>query len=73
MFIYKRTKAIAKSLEKKVFNIDEIKKIDFTDILKVNHKKYNKYIDNYIKINNTPELNTWEIVYNNLKEIRDLK
>ena len=73
MFTYKRTKAIAKSLEKKVFNLDEIKKIDFTDIFKVNYKKYNKYIDNYIKINNTPELNTWEILYNNLKEIKDLK
>ena len=63
MFHYKRSKAIANSLGLKLISIDNIKKdFNFERQLDFNKYKYDKYIEKYIKINESPEKYSWEIV-----------
>jgi hypothetical protein len=57
----------ANSLEKTVINIDTPLTIHWEKELYVDEKKYDAYIERYIKKRGTEELNTWQILANRLK------
>ena len=58
----------ATMLGKKVINLNSLQKInDYKNYLNIDHKKYEKYIENYIKMKNTPEKLVWDIVIENIE------
>ena len=62
-------KAYAQSLGKIIINIDKPLAIDWEKELHVDEKKYDDYIELYIKKRGSEELNTWQILANRLKDI----
>ncbi|MEK9627548.1 MAG: hypothetical protein VW455_00855 [Nitrospinota bacterium] len=60
-------KAFANSLGKEPINIDEPFFVDWEKELLVDEKVYDEYINIYIKKRGTEELNTWQILANQLK------
>lgn len=53
----------AKSLGKKVVNLSQISSDhNWEDYLNIDHEKYEKYIENYIKMKGTPEKPVWDTV-----------
>jgi hypothetical protein len=61
--------AYAQSLGKKPINIDKPLAIDWEKELHVDEKKYDDYIELYIKKRGSEELNTWQILADRLKDI----
>jgi hypothetical protein len=63
--------SFATILGKKVINLNNISNIiDFSDYLNVNHEKYEKYIETYVKTKGSPEKLSWEIIIEHIE--RDL-
>jgi len=55
-------------LGKKVINLSALQKVDnLKNYLNVDDKKYERYIENYIKMKNTPEKLVWDIVIENIE------
>jgi hypothetical protein len=61
-------KAFAQSMGKTAINIDEPLTVDWEKELFVDEKIYDDYINLYIKKRGTEELNTWQILANELKD-----
>ena len=59
--------AIASELDKKVHNLDETIEIDMNSELLVDRELYKTYKNNYIKMDDTPELPFWQVVADELK------
>jgi hypothetical protein len=60
-------KAYAHSVGKEPINLDEPLTIDWEKELQVDEKKYDYYINRYIKKRGTEEINSWQILTNRLK------
>ena len=62
----------SKILNSLLINIDNSsnKEFDAKTLLKIDEKKYKNYLDNYIKVPNSPDLPIWEIF---AKEIKNNK
>lgn len=59
--------AMASELGKRVHNLDEPVEIDIDSELLVDRERYKTYKNNYIKMDDTPELPFWQVVANELK------
>ncbi len=55
-------RSFAKQFEQQVINVNEVKKIYFTDADHLNLTAYENYKNNYIKVNGTPEKLFWDVV-----------
>ena len=63
------TDGFAFELGKKVVNLNLIEKnYDWKQHLHIDEKKYQKYIDKYVKFPKSPEKSVWEIVIDRLEE-----
>jgi len=59
----------AKSLGKKVVNVNQISSDhNWEDYLNIDHVKYEKYIENYIKMKETPEKLLWNIIIEHIEK-----
>jgi hypothetical protein len=54
--------SLAKILGKKVLNINKLSRVNYKNYLNVNNKKYEKYIEDYVKNKDSPEKLNWNIV-----------
>ena len=58
----------AKVLGKKVLNINKVSRVNnYKNYLNVDNKKYEKYIETYVKIKDTPEKLLWNIVIEHIE------
>ena len=58
----------AKSLGKKVVNLSQISSDhNWEDYLNIDHEKYEKYIENYVKMKGTPEKLAWDIIIEHIE------
>ena len=64
-------KAFAHSMEKTVINIDEPLAVNWEKELFVDEKIYDEYINFHIKKRGTEELDTWQILANQLKHLEN--
>lgn len=64
-----RIKNIAKILNNKIINMDNCleKKIDIQNLFQIDHKKYKNFLDQYIKVPDSPNLPIWEIFIKQIK------
>jgi hypothetical protein len=54
--------SLAKILGKKVLNINKLSRVNYKNYLNVDNKKYEKYIEDYVKNKDSPEKLNWNIV-----------
>lgn len=58
----------AKTLGKKTLNLSDLSKINsLKDYLYIDHEKYEKYIEKYIKMRDSPKKLAWDIVIENIE------
>ena len=72
VLLYQRQiSGLASLLDKKVLNIDEEEyEIDKSELYKINIIKYNEYKNAYIKVDGSPELHSWLIICNAIKQVQ---
>ena len=65
-----RIKNVAKTVNSRIINMDDFlqKKIDTKYLFQIDQDKYKDYLDQYIKIPNSPNLPIWEIFSKQIKE-----
>ena len=65
-----RIKNVAKIVNSKIINMDNCleKKINVQNLLKIDHDKYRNFLDQYIKVPDSPNLPIWEIFSKQIKE-----
>ena len=58
----------AKLLGKKIINLNHLSEInDFSDYLNIDNKKYENFIDTYVKTKGSPEKLVWDIVIKHIE------
>ena len=64
-----RIENLSQILNSQLINIDNFfhQGLDIQNLLKVNEKKYKNYLDQYIKVPNSPDLPIWEIFTKQIK------
>ena len=65
-----RIKNVAKIVNSKIINMDNCleKKINVQNLFKIDHDKYRNFLDQYIKVPDSPNLPIWEIFSKQIKE-----
>lgn len=60
----------AAQLGKEPINVDEENKLNFEKEININREKYIEYVHNYVKIKNTPEILSTQILADRIKQIK---
>tara|TARA_Y100000590_G_scaffold449698_1_gene588260 strand:+ start:428 stop:1600 length:1173 start_codon:yes stop_codon:yes gene_type:complete len=68
-WIGNRIDNFAKTINGQLINMDNNlnKKVDLQSLLKIDEDKYKNYLDQYLKVPDSPDIPSWQILTNNLK------
>lgn len=61
--------SLATALDKNVYNIDAKNTFNLREEMTIDNQIYKKYREDYIKINDTPDLPFWEVVSNSIEKL----